>query len=47
MSEDSQLLERAEDYAHRKGILILRKDMLGYGSDGSVNIWFGDEDEEL
>jgi hypothetical protein len=36
MSEESHLLERAESYAHRKRILIQSKDMLGYGSDGSV-----------
>lgn len=37
MTDNALLLSRAESYAHSKGIKILRKDMLGYGSDG--NVW--------
>ncbi|MEX2092033.1 MAG: hypothetical protein WD971_05115 [Pirellulales bacterium] len=36
MADDSQLLSRAEEYADSKGIRLIGKDMLGYGSDGSV-----------
>jgi len=36
MIDDSELLSRAEAYADSKGIRLVGKDMLGYGSDGSV-----------
>ena len=34
MSDDSELLLRAEPYANSRGIRLIGKDMLGYGSDG-------------
>ena len=37
MIDNAELLARADQYAHSKGISIVRKDMLGYGSDG--NVW--------
>jgi hypothetical protein len=36
MTDDSELLSRAEAYANSRGIRLIGKDMLGYGSDGSV-----------
>lgn len=36
MDDPSLLLSRAKDYADSRGILLIGKDMLGYGSDGSV-----------
>jgi len=36
MADNSQLLSRAEAYADSKGIRLIGKNMLGYGSDGSV-----------
>jgi hypothetical protein len=36
MIDKSQLLSRAEEYCDSRRILLTGKDMLGYGSDGSV-----------
>ena len=36
MADNSQLLLLAQEYANSKGIQLVGKDMLGYGSDGSV-----------
>ena len=36
MTDNSLLLSRAEEYAHCRGIQLIGKDLLGYGSDGSV-----------
>jgi hypothetical protein len=37
MTSNAELQARAESYANSKQIRIIRKDMLGYGSDG--NVW--------
>jgi hypothetical protein len=36
MYDDAPLLKRAEEYAQSRQIVILRKERLGHGSDGSV-----------
>jgi hypothetical protein len=36
MADASDLLLHAEEYAHFRSISLIGKDMLGYGSDGSV-----------
>jgi hypothetical protein len=36
MAGDSELLRRVTEYANSKGIQLVGKDLLGYGSDGSV-----------
>jgi hypothetical protein len=36
MADASELLLNAEEYAHSSDISLIGKDMLGYGSDGSV-----------
>lgn len=36
MVDESLLLQKAEEYAKSKGIRIIRKDKLGFGSDGHV-----------
>jgi hypothetical protein len=36
MGDDSDLFLRASQYADSRGIQLVGKDLLGYGSDGTV-----------